>query len=342
MRGRRIAVLIPALNEEQTIAQVVRSFRAACREARVIVFDNASTDATAATARAAGAEVRTELRRGKGNVVQSMFRSIDADIYVMVDGDGTYPAEKVRELIEPVASGTADMVIGSRLLRGSDSQFKRLNRLGNRFYATLLRRLFGVRITDLLSGYRAFSRRLVKALPLVGGGFETEAEMTIKAVHRGFSVVEIPVSLVPRPEGSNSKIRIVHDGVLILNAIVALFRDYKPLTFFGSVAMLFAAAAVTALFVHATATAAIVAVFAGLTGITGVILHTVTRHFQEIEVQLHGLLAEQHDEGAVDAAAVRGEPARPVPRDDVSLPSPIISDDAPTESVVYRAQFADR
>ncbi|HEX8254091.1 MAG TPA: glycosyltransferase [Thermoanaerobaculia bacterium] len=290
MSDARIAILIPALNEEQTIAEVIRTYRAVCPEARIVVFDNASTDRTAELARAAGAEVRYEPRRGKGNVVQSMFRSIDADVYVMVDGDLTYPADRLHDVMRPVLDGTADMVIGSRLLRASESEFRALNRLGNIFYVTLLRRLFGVRITDLLSGYRAFSRRLVRTLPLVGGGFETEAEMTIKAVHRGFRVVEVPVSLVPRPAGSSSKIRIVQDGVLILNAIVALFRDYKPLTFFGIFALLLAACAGAILPFRFYIAAATLALLAGFAGATGVILHTVTRHFQELETHLQRLL----------------------------------------------------
>ena len=271
-----IAILIPALNEERTIADVVHAFQSACPEARIVVFDNGSTDATARRARAAGAEVHFEPRRGKGNVVQAMFRDIDADVYVMVDADATYPAERVRDLIRPVLHGGADMVIGSRLHRGSTSDFRALNRIGNVFYALLLRRLFGVRITDLLSGYRAFSRRLVQSLPLVGGGFETEAEMTIKAVYRGFRVVEVPVSLVARPAGSDSKIRIVQDGMLILNAILALFRDYKPLTLFGAIALIASAAA----FVRDSLLLAIVACVAGA---TGVILHSISRHFQEME-----------------------------------------------------------
>ena len=279
----KIAILIPALNEERTIADVVHAFRAACPEARIVVFDNASTDGTARRARAAGAEVHVELRRGKGNVVQSMFRAIDADVYVMVDGDATYPADRVRDLIRPIVNGSADMVIGSRLLRGSDSDFRPLNRLGNLFYAALLRRLFGVRITDLLSGYRAFSRRLVGTLPLLGGGFETEAEMTIKAVHRGFAVMEVSVSLVSRPEGSDSKIRIVQDGLLILNAIVALFRDYKPLTFFGAIALMVAAAAAGALLLDLLLLAIVLTLIACVAAATGAILHTVTRHFQELE-----------------------------------------------------------
>ena len=291
--NERIAVLIPALNEEQTIADVVHAFRAALPNARIIVFDNASTDGTSPRARAAGAEVRLEQRRGKGNVVQSMFRSIDADVYVMVDGDATYPADRVEDLIAPIVNGTADMVIGSRLLHGTESDFRALNRMGNVFYATLLRSLFRSRITDLLSGYRAFSRRLVKTLPLLGGGFETEAEMTIKAVHRGFRVVEVPVSLVSRPEGSKSKIRVVQDGWLILNAIVSLFRDYKPLTFFGVFALLLAASAGGAWFFGYPLVAATLAVIAAAAAATGAVLHTVTRHFQEMEAQLERMIGDR-------------------------------------------------
>lgn len=281
----RIAVLIPALNEEQTIVAVVRAFRAELPGARIVVFDNNSTDGTAAAALTAGAEVFVERRRGKGNVVQSMFRSVDADVCVMVDGDATYPAARVHDLIAPVLAGTADMVIGSRL-QSDESQFRLLNRLGNVFYAQLLRWLFNVRLTDLLSGYRAFSRELVQSLPLIGGGFETEAEMTIKAVHRSYRVLEVPVSLVPRPEGSRSHIRIVQDGLLILNAIVSLFRDYKPLTFFSVIAIAIAAASGTALLFAFPVAAVVLAALSCVTLATGAILHTVARHFQELEVQL--------------------------------------------------------
>jgi len=299
----RLAVLIPALNEERTISGVVHAFRAACPGARIIVFDNASTDATAFRAKAAGAEVHFEPRRGKGNVVQSMFRSIDADVYVMADGDETYPAERIHDLVQPVLDGRADMVIGSRLQRGNTSDFRLLNRMGNVFYATLLRRLFGVHLTDLLSGYRAFSRRLVKTLPLIGGGFETEAEMTIKAVHRGFRVIEVPVTLVARPAGSKSKIRIVQDGVLILNAIVSLFRDYKPLTFFGMLALVFAGAAALAL--DSSLLAATLALLAAASGVAGVVLHTTTRHFQELDTQMQRLMEEMRVTSAVPAGLRR-------------------------------------
>jgi glycosyltransferase involved in cell wall biosynthesis len=281
-----LAILIPALNEERTIAAVVRDFRRVRPDARIVVFDNASTDRTAEEARAAGAEVFYEPRRGKGNVVQSMFRNIDADVYVMVDGDATYPADRLAALIAPVVAGEADMVVGSRLQNRQESRFRALNLLGNLFYAALLRALFRLSITDLLSGYRAFNRDLVKSLPLVGGGFETEAEMTIKAVHRGYRVKEVPVSLVPRPAGSRSKIRIVQDGLLILNAIIALFRDYKPLTFFGVVALVLAECSIAAMFWWSSTAALVLFLLACTSLATGTILHTVVRHFQEIEVLL--------------------------------------------------------
>ncbi|HYH07152.1 MAG TPA: glycosyltransferase [Thermoanaerobaculia bacterium] len=310
--NERIAVLIPALNEEQTIAEVVHAFQAACPRARIVVFDNASTDGTARSARAAGAEVRLEPRRGKGHVVQSMFRTIDADVYVMVDGDATYPADRIDDLIHPILDGSADMVIGSRLHRTSESDFRALNLMGNIFYATLLRGLFGVRITDLLSGYRAFSRRVVKTLPLVGGGFETEAEMTIKAVHRGFRVLEVPVSLTSRPHGSASKIRIVQDGLLILNAIVSLFRDYKPLTFFGALALVLAATASLAWLGGSPIGAIAFALTAAATAATGAVLHTVTRHFQQLEVMVQRMVEEREErEQREERSIISPDEARP-------------------------------
>lgn len=234
---RTVAVLIPCHNEEVCIVRVVRQFQLHLPGAHIYVFDNNSSDGTMAEAERAGALVFQERRQGKGYVVQSMFREIEADIYVMVDGDGTYPAEMVEALIGPVRSGDADMLIGSRLHPMATSEFRLLNRIGNRLSRSLLNSFFGVHLTDHLSGYRVFSKRLVRALPLLGGGFQTEAEMTIKALNRGFSVVELPVNSVGRPLGSHSKIRIVHDGLLILRMILTLFRDYRPLTFFGGLGL---------------------------------------------------------------------------------------------------------
>jgi Glycosyltransferases involved in cell wall biogenesis len=299
-RPPAVAVLIPCLNEELTIGAVVASYRRELPDATVYVFDNRSTDRTASIARDAGAVVIPEPRPGKGYVVQAMFQRIEADIYVMVDGDGTYPSELVHALIAPVASGEADMVVGSRLLEGSNSQFKVLNRWGNLFFLWLVRLVFGVKITDMLSGYRAFSRRFVKRLPLLGGGFETETELTIKALDRGFVLQEIPVSLVPRPEGSFSKIRIGGDGVRIVAMIFGMLRDYKPLTFFGGIGLLaivlglIPGAIVVVEFIRTRyithVPSAVLAVGMELFGAVlvaiGLILHTVVRHSQELNVRL--------------------------------------------------------
>jgi hypothetical protein len=297
-----IAVLVPCHNEELTVGDVVRQFRAALPQARICVFDNNSSDRTADRAREAGADVYFERRQGKGYVVQSMFRSIRADIYVIVDGDGTYPAHVVHQLVEPVLRQEADMVIGSRLAQASKSQFRALNRFGNKLFLRLLHLIFGVRLTDLLSGYRCFSRRLVRGLPLFGGGFETEAEMTIKALQRGFVIVEVPVALGTRPEGSRSKIRIVQDGFVILSCMLVLLRDYKPLTFFGGAGLLlliagcipagFAAVQV----LHGSAVPLLptlaAAAFIGAGGVAilvGLILHSITRRFQELDHQIQTL-----------------------------------------------------
>ncbi len=296
----QIAILIPCYNEEPTVGEVVRAFRAELPDARIYVFDNNSTDNTVASALASGAIVVRESRQGKGFVVQSMFRGVDADVYVMVDGDATYPAEAVHQLIAPVLKGEADMVVGSRLHPGLQSQFRHLNRWGNRLVLTLLNSIFKVKLTDILSGYRAFNRKFVKGLPLFGGGFEIETELTIKAVARGFRIMEIPTVLTARPQGSQSKIRFFRDGTIILNTILALFRDYKPLTFFGSVGLVFVLLALVpggfvAIQFLGTGTVthlswAVLAVGLGLAGllllVAGLILHTIVRRFQEIEYTL--------------------------------------------------------
>ena len=241
----KIAVLIPCFNEEATVAQVVREFRAALPEADIIVFDNNSTDKTVQRAMEPGASVRFERRQGKGFVVLQMFQTVDADIYVMVDGDSTYPSHAIRRLIEPILNERADMVVGSRLHAAANSEFRPVNRLGNLFFASLFQLIFKCRLTDILSGYRAFNRRFVEDMPLFGGGFEIEAELTVKALQNGFRIEEVPVNLVPRPVHSQSKIRIFHDGFVILSTILALVRDYKPLTVFGGIGLLFIVAGAT-------------------------------------------------------------------------------------------------
>lgn len=296
----RIAILIPCFNEEPTIGQVVRDFRAELPEAEIYVFDNNSTDGTVEQARAAGARIACERRQGKGFVVQSMFSQVDADVYIIVDGDATYPPGAVHKLIAPILHGDADMVVGSRLMEASESEFRLLNRLGNNFFFKVINFIFKVRLSDVLSGYRAFNREFVKNIPVFGGGFETEVELTIKALARGYRIIEVPVRLTSRPEGSFSKIRIFSDGFLILNTILTLFRDYKPLTFFGGIGLVFiilgcVPGAVLLLDFLRTGVAhdlaaSLLAVGMVLSGmlliVVGLVLHTITRRFQELEYQL--------------------------------------------------------
>jgi glycosyltransferase involved in cell wall biosynthesis len=299
-----IAVLIPCYNEEKTIAKVVSEFRQQLPNAKIYVYDNNSTDDTVNQATRAGAIVKYENRQGKGYVVRSMFQTIEADIYVLIDGDGTYPADKIHELLKPVISGDADMVIGSRLYSGSTSKFKRLNKLGNKFFLLVLNTIFNVGITDLLSGYRVFNKRVVKSLPLLSRGFEIETELTVKCLERAFKIKEVPVDLGERPEGSKSKISIVRDGFKILNTIFALFRDYKPLTAFGVVGIILVLLGFIpggiVIYEYVTTgyilriPSAILAVGLVLSGLlvafVGLVLHTISRRFQEIDVQMQKIL----------------------------------------------------
>lgn len=305
-RQKRIAVLVPCYNEELTVAEVVENFKAILPQADVYVYDNNSQDKTVEKAKEAGAIVRYERRQGKGFVVQRMFREIEADVYVMVDGDSTYPPQEVEKLIAPVLEQEADMVVGSRLMNESDSEFKKLNRFGNKMFLWAINYIFKVRLTDILSGYRAFNRNFVKNLPLFGGGFEIETELTIKALTRNYQIVEIPIDLGTRPEGSNSKINYLRDGFLILNMIFSLFRDYKPLTFFGAIGLFLMlcglpfGALVIYEFVEtglvARLPSAILAVgleLAGMLSLTiGLVLHTIVRRSMEMEYQLRVIFDE--------------------------------------------------
>jgi glycosyltransferase involved in cell wall biosynthesis len=237
----RIAVLIPCYNEEQTIGQVVSDFRRELPEATIYVYDNNSTDRTAEVAARAGAVVRRERRQGKGNVVRSMFRDVDADIYVMVDGDNTYPADFVHELIQPILDGEADMVSGDRLSNGSYVRENKrpFHNLGNQMVKFLINRLFHANLRDIMTGYRAFSRRFVKNMPVASEGFEIETEMTLHALDKKFSIVEIPITYRDRPEGSFSKLNTFSDGMRVLKTVFWIFKDYKPLAFFSFFAVLF-------------------------------------------------------------------------------------------------------
>lgn len=232
----RIAVLIPCYNEAPSIASVVADFKKALPEATIFVYDNNSTDDTARIAEAAGAVVRKESLQGKGNVVRRMFREIDADCYLMVDGDGTYPAEAALSLIQPILDEGADMVIGDRLSTTYFSENKRpLHNSGNKLVRSLINRLWHVNIHDIMTGYRAFSKRFVKLMPVMSGGFEIETEMTIHALDKRFVIMEKPIAYSDRKEGS-SKLNTVKDGFKIIRIIFSLFKDYRPLLFFSILA----------------------------------------------------------------------------------------------------------
>lgn len=233
----KIAVLIPCYNEAATIGKVVRDFRAALPEAVIYVYDNNSTDQTAAIAREAGAVVRREPRQGKGNVIRTMFRDVDARCYLMVDGDDTYPAEYARQMADAVLLDHVDMVVGDRLSSTYFTENKRpFHNVGNVLVRKLVNRFFHGQIVDIMTGYRAFSRLFVKSYPTLSRGFEIETEMSIHALDKNFYLVNVPVDYRDRPEGSQSKLNTYSDGAKVLMTIFRLVKDYKPLAFFTTVA----------------------------------------------------------------------------------------------------------
>ena len=233
----KIAVLIPCYNESQTIKKVVEDYRKALPKAEIYVYDNNSSDHTDTIAGEAGAIVRYEYRQGKGNVIRSMFRDIEADCYIMTDGDDTYPAEHARHMAELVLEKGVDMVIGDRLSSTYFTENKRpFHNFGNRIVRKLINWLFQNEVHDIMTGYRAFSPLFVKCFPILSKGFEIETEMTIHAVDKNFFIEEIPVAYRDRPEGSVSKLNTFSDGFKVLRTITALFREYKPFQFFSTVA----------------------------------------------------------------------------------------------------------
>ncbi len=234
----RVAVVIPCRNEQATIGKVVRRFREVLPEAEILVVDNASRDGTRHEAVEAGARVVSESRPGKGFALLSGFESArEADYYVMVDGDDTYPAREVELLLEAAEETACDMVVGTRLKRSRPGAFRPGHTLGNQFFIWLVRLLFGIRTDDLFSGYRVITRRFLKASPLMAEGFDVEAELSVRAHAQGFRVVEVPVEYRARRPASSSKLRTFHDGYRILRGIAILFRDYRPLAFFGWLAV---------------------------------------------------------------------------------------------------------
>ncbi|MDO4499702.1 MAG: glycosyltransferase family 2 protein [Erysipelotrichaceae bacterium] len=233
-RKEKIAVLIPCYNEELTVTNVVSDFKRVLPEADIYVYNNNSKDKTKELALKAGAIVRDEFAQGKGNVVRSMFRDIDADVYIMVDGDDTYPAEEVEALIAPVLEGKADMVIGDRLSSTYYEENKRpFHNFGNSLVKGLINFLFKSDLEDIMTGYRAFSKKFVKTMPVMSDGFQIETEMTIFALTNNMKVVNVPITYRDRPAGSESKLNTVSDGIKVLLTLFNLFKDNRPFLLFG-------------------------------------------------------------------------------------------------------------
>ena len=238
---KTIAILIPCYNEALTIAKVIDDFKHELPLATIYVYDNNSTDDTIKIAQKHGALVKKERLQGKGNVIRSMFREIEADLYVMIDGDDTYPAEFVHQLMLPINEEEAHMVIGDRLSNGSykDKNTRHLHNFGNNLVRSLINTLFHSELKDIMSGYRIFSRSYVKNIPINSSGFEIETEMTLHALDKKLSVVEFPIDYRDRPQGSFSKLNTFSDGFRVLKTIFWVFKDYRPLTFFFALATFF-------------------------------------------------------------------------------------------------------
>ncbi|CAN5617959.1 glycosyltransferase family 2 protein [soil metagenome] len=294
--GLRTAFVIPCFNEASAIAQVIEGCRRAIPEAAVHVFDNRSTDGTADVARAHGAQVTHVALRGKGNVVRRMFADVDADVYLMVDGDATYDLSGAANMVRRLLTDGLDMVVGSRTDDGRNPQTYRAgHRLGNRLLTSTVAGLFGGQFSDMLSGYRAFSRRYVKSFPALAHGFETETELTVHALELRMPYAELPVRYLARPEGTQSKLSTFRDGWRILRTILRLYISERPLTFFTVIAALLAATSIGLAIPLAlvyidtglvprlpTAVLAASVMLAGmLSQVTGAILHTVTLGRQE-------------------------------------------------------------
>ncbi|MBO5502434.1 MAG: glycosyltransferase [Clostridia bacterium] len=301
----KVAVLIPCYNEAKTIAKVVADYRAALPEADIYVYDNNSSDGTDQIAREAGAIVRYETRQGKGNVIRTMFREITADCYLMIDGDDTYPSENAWEMVNLVLEKNVDMVVGDRLSATYFTENKRpFHNLGNRMVRGLVNSFFGGDITDIMTGYRAFSYQFVKSFPVLSKGFEIETEMTIHALDKNLSVKSVPVEYRDRPDGSESKLNTYSDGFKVLRTIVRLLKEYKPMRFFGWIAAVVFVLA-TVLFVPVLVeflktglvprfptliVSGVMAVIGLLLLVCGIILDTVAKkHRQLFEINLNML-----------------------------------------------------
>ena len=231
----KIAILIPCYNEEITIGKVIDDFRKELPDADIYVYDNNSSDRTNEIAKEHGAIVKFESRQGKGNVVRSMFREIDADYYIMVDGDDTYPADRVKDLLEPLQAGLADMTVGDRISNGTygEENKRAFHGFGNNLVRFLIKAIYGHAFDDVMTGYRGFTRTFVKTFPVTSPEFQIETEISIHAVGKRWRIINVPIEYRDRPEGSESKLNTIFDGAAVLKAITTLCRDTKPLLFFS-------------------------------------------------------------------------------------------------------------
>ncbi len=240
-QGKGTAVIIPCYNEATTIAKVVDDFKRVLPLADIYVYDNNSSDGTGEIARERGAIVRVERRQGKGNVVRQMMRDINADYYLMVDGDDTYPAEAAPDVLAPLIEGEADMVVGDRLSNGTygEENDRAFHGFGNNLVRFLIKAIYGFEFTDVMTGYRAYNRVFAKTMPVTSPGFEIETELSIHAVDKRWRIAQVPIDYRDRPEGSESKLSTFSDGMKVLMMIMSLFKDYKPLALFSWVALIF-------------------------------------------------------------------------------------------------------
>ncbi len=282
-------MLLPCYNEEATIGAVIDEVRAACPDASVVVFDNNSTDRSSAIAAEKNVRVVRVSRQGKGNVVRAMLKKVEADVYVMLDADATYPAARMPDLIKPVLDGTSDMVVGARLGSPEAGAFRRFHHTGNIVLCRLISLIWGARLTDVLSGYRAFTAEVARILPVVSSGFEVETEMTVQALFYNMSISEIDIEYRARPEGSFSKLRSYRDGFAIGLQVFHLLRAYKPLTFFGGlglicmlVALLIGLSTPVDLSQPAGVLAATLILLGALLISTGLILHSMNFRVKEL------------------------------------------------------------
>lgn len=310
MNNEKIAILIPCYNESLTIKKVINDFKRELPEADIYVYDNNSTDNTYEIALNEGAIVKKEPRQGKGNVIRQMFFDIEADYYLMVDGDDTYPAENSKELITALREGRADMVIGDRLSNGTyfNENKRAFHDFGNNLVKNSINRLYQANIKDVMTGYRGFNRMFVKSFPVMSSGFQIETEFTIHALDKRFKLVEIPIDYRDRPEGSESKLDTYSDGFKVLLTILKMFKDYKPLLFFSIISFIFFlfglifGVPVINEFIHtgfitkvpSSILATGLMVFALLLLITGLILDTVvTNSKKEYELNLYHLYEKE-------------------------------------------------